>query len=68
MGTPRDIVNAVEEIYLSGCISLGKCHKDTLKRWEKAVNEYLENEKCDWRVKANYKDNTLSVTYDNEGE
>lgn len=61
---PRDIVNAVEEIYLSGSVSLGKCHKRTLKRWEKDINDYLERVECEWRVKANEEDYSLSIVWE----
>ena len=58
---PRDVVLTVEELSLSGSVSLGRCHKSTVKRWEKAVNEYLERNKYKWRVKGNAKDCSLSV-------
>lgn len=50
-----NIVMAVEEIALSGGISLGRCSRSTVYRWTKAINEYLERSKCTWRVKADYK-------------
>lgn len=49
------VLLAVEEIGLSGGISLGKCSRSTVYRWTKAINEYLEWNKYDWRVKADYK-------------
>lgn len=50
-----DVILAVEEIYFGGGISLGKCSRSTVYRWAKAINEYLERNKYDWRVKADYK-------------
>lgn len=50
-----DVILAVEEIGFDGGISLGKCSKSTVYRWTKAINEYLERNKYNWRVKADYK-------------
>ena len=47
-----DIILAVEELALSGGISLGRRSRSTVYRWTKAINEYLETNKCEWRVKA----------------
>lgn len=56
-----NITMAIEELYLSGAISLGKCSRSTVYRWTKEINWRLEFEKCDWRVKANYKDCSIYV-------
>ena len=50
-----DVIMAVEEIGFDGGISLGKCSRRTVYRWMKAINAYLEQNKYDWRVKADYK-------------
>ena len=44
---------------LSGEVSLGNCSKSTLYRWRNEINDRLQISKCDWRVKANPKDNSL---------
>lgn len=56
-----NIVLAVEEIGMDGSITLGRCSKSTLYRWRKAINEYLEKNHYDWRVKANAKDMSLTM-------
>lgn len=56
-----NIMIAIEELCLSGAISLGKCSKSTVYRWTKAINEQLEFGKYNWRVKANYKNCFISV-------
>lgn len=56
-----DVVLTVEELSLSGSVSLGKCSKSTVYRWCKAVNDYLEYNKYEWRVKADYKNRCLDV-------
>lgn len=50
-----DIILAIEELYLSGIISLGMCSRSTVYRWAKAINEYLTTNKYGWCVKADYK-------------
>lgn len=50
---------AIEELSLSGEVSLGNCSKSTLYRWRNEINDRLQISKCDWRVKANPKDNSL---------
>ena len=48
---------AVEEMYIDGTgVSLGRCSRSTVYRWAKNVNEILESDKVNWRVKPNYKD------------
>ena len=42
-----DIILAVEELALSGGISLGRRSRSTVYRWTKAINEYLETNKCE---------------------
>lgn len=56
-----NIVMAVEEIGMDGSVSLGKCSKSTLYRWRKAINEYLERNHFDWRVRADVKDMSLTL-------
>lgn len=57
----RDIHTAVSELSLSGAISLGRCSTRTLYRWAKDINEYLEREHAEWRVKAIPEDNSIIV-------
>lgn len=56
-----DIIMAVEEIGFDGSVSLGRCSRSTVYRWTKAINEYLERNKYDWRVKADYKNCYISM-------
>lgn len=56
-----DIIMAVEEISFDGGVSLGKCSRSTVYRWTKAINEYLERNKYDWRVKADYKNCCINM-------
>ena len=60
-----DIVMAVEEIDMDGGISLGRCSRSTVYRWTKAINEYLEYNKYDWRVKADYKNCHINIMEEN---
>lgn len=46
-----DLTLAVEELGLSGEINLGRCSRSTAYRDVKRINEYLEYNKYDWRVK-----------------
>lgn len=48
----NDYGMAIEELALSGAISLGKCSVSTLYRWRNEINERLERERADWRVVA----------------
>lgn len=57
----NDIVLAVEEIGMDGSVSLIGYSKSTLYRWCKAINEYLEKNHFDWRVKANAKDMSITM-------
>ena len=61
-----DIVMAVEEIGMDGGISLGRCSRSTVYRWTKAINEYLESNKYDWRVKADYKNFCIDIIKEEE--
>ena len=56
-----DIIMAVEEIGFDGSVGLGKCSRSTVYRWAKAMNEYLERNKYDWRVKADYKNCCINM-------
>ena len=51
----------VEELAFSGEVSLSNCSKRTLQRWTKVINDYLEANNYDWRVKANTERNTIEV-------
>ena len=57
----NDYQPAISELSLSGCIGLGRCSDSTVYRWANAINEILERERYDWRVKANYKEKALYV-------
>lgn len=56
-----DIILAVEELAISGGISLGKCSRNTVYRWTKAINKYLKVNKYEWSVKADYKNCCIDV-------
>jgi hypothetical protein len=56
-----DIVMAVEELGFDGGISLGRCSRSTVYRWTKTINEYLELNKYEWRVKADYKNCCIDI-------
>lgn len=56
-----DIILAVEEIGFDGGVSLVRCSRSTVYRWAKAINEYLERNKYDWRVKADYKNCCINM-------
>ena len=56
-----DIILAVEELAISGGISLGKYSRSTVYRWTKAINEYLKVNKYEWSVKADYKNCCIDV-------
>lgn len=46
----------IEEITVDGQgVSLGRCHRSTVTRWAKKVNDLLASDNASWRVKANYK-------------
>ena len=52
---------AIMELELSGTVSLGSCSKSTVYRWAKTINERLAYENCNWRVKADAKNRSLTV-------
>lgn len=56
MGAQRDTSMVIEELGLSGSISLGKCCKQTLKNWLKDLNDVLTHEKYEWRVVGKMED------------
>lgn len=56
MGARRDIQMTIEEIGLSGAVSIGKCCKQTLKNWVKDINISLTNNHYDWRVVGRMED------------
>lgn len=57
----NNIAITVEEIGMDGIVSMGNVSRSTIYRWVKAINEYCEHEKYDWRVKANYKEKTIEI-------
>lgn len=57
----RDITMAVEELSLSGSISLGNCSVRTLYRWGRDINKKLAAGNYDWRVQVNKEDKCLEV-------
>lgn len=46
-----DIIGTVEELGMDGTICLGRCSRSTAYRDTKRINEYLEANKYDWRVR-----------------
>ena len=46
-----DVTPYIEELEMSGCVNIGKCGKATAYRDRKRVNDYLEENGYDWRVK-----------------
>lgn len=46
-----DVVLAVEELALSGAISMGRCSRSTAYRNTKQVREYLESQHFPWDVR-----------------
>lgn len=49
----------IEELSLSGAISLGNCSRSTVYRWAKEINKRLEAGHCEWRVKVNTNDMSI---------
>ena len=56
-----NVLMIVEELACSGAVSLGNCSHRTVQRWAKRVNEYLEANKYEWRVKPNINNNAIEV-------
>lgn len=56
----RDLILWVEELAFSGSVAV-RCPESTMYRWVKEINEYLEREKYEWRVKANRKERSIDV-------
>lgn len=52
---------AIEELSLSGEISLGKCSRSTVYRWAKEINARLTQGNYFWRVKADAKTRTIQA-------
>lgn len=48
-----------EEIAFDGAVSMRGMSRSTIYRWAKVMNKYLEDNKYDWRVKANYAEETI---------
>lgn len=59
---------AIEEIGLSGAVSLGKCSESTLRRWGRKFNQRLAWEKCEWRVKTFRDGNIITRVNPKTGE
>lgn len=60
----RELQLAIEELGMSGAISLGKCSLSTLYRWCRDINEILEIGKYEWRIYVDKKDMCLRVKED----
>lgn len=56
-----DIVMAIEELCFDGGISLCGRSRSAVYRWTKAINEYLEFNKYEWRVKADYRTCCINI-------
>ena len=56
----KDIELWVEEILFDKSIAV-VCSVSTMYRWAKEINEYLEHNKYDWRVKANIKEMSIDM-------
>ena len=54
-----DIVLAVEELAISGKISLGRRSLSTVYRWKRAISDYLSREGYEWTVELNKNDKIL---------
>lgn len=70
---PLDIALTVEELSLSGAVSLGRCSKSTAYKDVRRVNDYLKANKYDWRVRLTIDKNNplpygLEQTRDDEKE
>lgn len=50
---------AIEELGLSGAVSLGRCSRSTVYRWARECNAILEHERMGWRVRADAKNSCL---------
>ena len=51
----------IEELCLSVAVGVCNWSKSTLYRYVRQINERLERENYDWRVKADAKDMTIIV-------
>ena len=59
---------AIEECGMDGEIGLGRCSASTVYAWARKMNEILESDKADWRVKALAKERAIkAVPYVPEG-
>lgn len=52
---------AIEELSLSGEVSLGKCSRSTVYRWARKINDRLTQGNYSWRVKADAKTRTIQA-------
>ena len=59
---PLDVVLTVEELSMDGEICLGRCSRSTAYRDVKRINEYLTENRYDWRVKLTI-DKTAFMPY-----
>lgn len=60
----RELQLAIEELGMSGSVSLGNCSLRTLQRWCKDINDILESGKYEWRVCVDKDDMCLRVKED----
>lgn len=56
----KDLALWVGELAFDGAVAV-RCSDSTLYRWVKEINEYLEWEKYEWRVRANRKERLIEV-------
>lgn len=49
----------IAELAFDGSVSLGQCSRSTVTRWARDINDILEREGYEWRVKANYNEKAL---------
>lgn len=59
-----DVSGTVEELGMDGSICLGRCSRSTAYRDTKQINEHLEDNKYDWRVKLVTDKNNKLFPYD----
>ena len=50
----------VEELAFDGAVMV-VCSDSTMYRWVREINDYLERNKYEWRVKANRKERLIEV-------
>lgn len=55
------IQTMIEELALSGAVSEDPCSRSTLYRHASQINERLERENYDWRVRTDIKNMVIEV-------